>query len=733
MKLNTKPRNVQTQGLGDQTNFKIGVTGKAFEILSSGLYSDKILAIVRELSTNAYDAHVAAGSADKPFSVHLPNKLEPFFAIRDFGTGLSHDDIMTLYTTYFDSTKTDSNLFVGALGLGSKSPFSYTESFTVTSFFGGKKRFYSAHISSDGVPSIALMGENKTDEPNGLEIKIPVAERDFSEFLSRGAKIWQRFNPLPDIKGAPGEFKINPIEYSVTGTGWGMVKDGTIHTGSKAIQGLIAYPINASAIRGELSDFQRMIIERMPVEIEFEIGELDIAANREELGYNDVTIKNIKKKVNVVAKELVANVQAKFDACKTMWEAKKVYADLMGENRYSNPMVALITSKDVNITFKGEHLNTASFHVKLTYEPGDDSNRTLKPNEFTKTVVHGFNVSAHSRAGRVKSRRYSKHTTNDSFYVGVDNDPVLFYNDLGNGAVGRVKHYVDTSIDLGKRMVFLFNCENKVEFNKIKRYMDGAKFRNVSELPKPKRKSSGRGTSNGPNFLNGYAWLNRTRWNSDRDSWGKEEVDLNKGGIYVLTHNFEVLPQDGNTYNLIGVRRFENLVDQARNAGLIDKDATIWGFPRGHSKRVVKHGSWTNLFDLITTKIEQKIKAKNLAQHIADARVWTEFNRVNYRSKERVASLEKLAVMITNKDNAIEDFVSSYRALEDSTKKVNKNVVKLAETLNIKIGSVKPSVDLDVKFDAMIGRFPLIELLTESYEPKTEVLKSVADYVNALN
>lgn len=53
--------------------FTIKSTGKAFEVLSSKLYKDKIRAIVRELSCNAYDSHVAAGCPDRPFDVHLPS------------------------------------------------------------------------------------------------------------------------------------------------------------------------------------------------------------------------------------------------------------------------------------------------------------------------------------------------------------------------------------------------------------------------------------------------------------------------------------------------------------------------------------------------------------------------------------------------------------------------------------------------------------------------------------
>ena len=115
------------------TNFTIKASSKMFKILSSGLYSNKIKAVIREVSCNAVDANVDAGRADIPIVVHLPNENEPFFSIKDSGTGLTPEQMVDIYTSYGTSTKTDRNDQIGALGLGSKSPFSYVDQFTVTS------------------------------------------------------------------------------------------------------------------------------------------------------------------------------------------------------------------------------------------------------------------------------------------------------------------------------------------------------------------------------------------------------------------------------------------------------------------------------------------------------------------------------------------------------------------------------------------------------------------------
>ena len=100
MILNNTPENQAIlSNVGEIGEFRIRNSAKAFNILSSGLYANKIRAIIRELSCNAVDSHVAAGKAGVPFEVHLPNSLDPFFSIRDFGTGLTHEQVTNIYTT----------------------------------------------------------------------------------------------------------------------------------------------------------------------------------------------------------------------------------------------------------------------------------------------------------------------------------------------------------------------------------------------------------------------------------------------------------------------------------------------------------------------------------------------------------------------------------------------------------------------------------------------------------
>ncbi|KAI9549447.1 hypothetical protein GHT06_001847 [Daphnia sinensis] len=188
MILQDSTQNVATlSNTGGVTSFSIKATAKSFQILSAGLYSNKIKAIVRELSTNALDAHIAIGKAHIPFSVHLPSSMEPYFSVQDYGVGLTEEE----------STKTGSNDFVGALGLGSKSPFSYTSNFTITAVKNGIKNIFTAFISDSGVPNIAKMFSEQTEESSGVEIKFAVdSSSDFHNFANEACNVYKYFKKL---------------------------------------------------------------------------------------------------------------------------------------------------------------------------------------------------------------------------------------------------------------------------------------------------------------------------------------------------------------------------------------------------------------------------------------------------------------------------------------------------------------------------------------------------------
>lgn len=310
MRLNQEERTIERSGPFRESAFKIAANAHAFEILSSRLYTDTKLAIVRELSTNAADSHVEAGNPQQPFDVHLPNAMEPYFCIRDYGTGLSPDSVETVYTTYFESTRNTSNDFTGALGLGSKSPFAYTDMFTVTSYYGGTAYTYSAFKSETGEPSIALVNEKPTDEPNGLEIRIGIKPGDEYDFAQKAQQVYRFFKVRPKITGARVEFP--DVQPKLSGDGWELY-DGNAHARGKVsvVMGNVCYAASRGKITHKLGATGELVLH-VP------IGECGIAANREELQYDERTTANLQRRIDKAQAEARKQITDSISHCETL-------------------------------------------------------------------------------------------------------------------------------------------------------------------------------------------------------------------------------------------------------------------------------------------------------------------------------------------------------------------------------------------------------------------------------
>lgn len=340
---------VQVVAPGVQRTFQIHNNIKSFRILSDGLYSDKITAVIRELSCNAWDSHVAAGKKDVPFEVHFPTGLEAWFSVRDYGIGLCEDDIYNLYTTYFSSSKDQSNDFIGALGLGSKSPFSYCETFTVTSIFGGKKMIFSAYISEEGLPTIVKLHEEDTTEGNGLEVKFPVKRDDITNFHYKGARVFEFFKVTPknNISGYSIPKNIYILEGNVDGCWWG-IRAGSGN--ARAIMGSIAYPLDM--VNQGLS-MEEQTVASCGIDIEFNLGDLEIAASREKLSFNKATTAVVTQRYGKIFEQMKKQIFDKIDSCKTIWDARKTLFVLYNDPSSGRVVRSLV---DKNLV-KGKYTN----------------------------------------------------------------------------------------------------------------------------------------------------------------------------------------------------------------------------------------------------------------------------------------------------------------------------------------------------------------------------------------
>lgn len=326
MKLTSTNEAIEISGGSSTGTFSIAMNGKAFKVLSDTLYQNKIGSVVREISCNAYDAHVMAGHPDKPFAVHLPDNFEPWFSVQDFGIGLSPDAIRNVFTVYFESTKDQSNDAIGAFGLGAKTPFSYTDQFTVTSVKDGVKYIYGAFISSNGVPDMQLMDQCETDEHNGVEIKMSVKSQDFMTFRNELKNQLRFFKIKPVVQNCRGfEFEKHdkdPMFENEDITIWDEFVYGAEIS---LVQGIVGYKMDFSMIKEKLSQnaqavLKPLIEEGRRVRINFNIGEIGVTASREGVEYDAKTVANIEAKLVKVGKAFADFMRNKTDSFTSVWD-----------------------------------------------------------------------------------------------------------------------------------------------------------------------------------------------------------------------------------------------------------------------------------------------------------------------------------------------------------------------------------------------------------------------------
>lgn len=164
-------------------SFGIGDASAIIDILRNRMYSMPIQTLVQEYICNGRDASIEAGTFGKhKIKITAPTKLSCEFRVRDFGVGMSEDRVSTVFTQYGNSTKRASNNQIGGYGLGAKSAWAYTDSFTVVSFFNGTKTTYLCHVGKDNIGSMDVLNTEKTTEPNGVEIVVTVKPEDIKKF-----------------------------------------------------------------------------------------------------------------------------------------------------------------------------------------------------------------------------------------------------------------------------------------------------------------------------------------------------------------------------------------------------------------------------------------------------------------------------------------------------------------------------------------------------------------------
>jgi len=701
MKLVEDRQDVIVAGAQSVEAFTIKASAKAFMILSANLYSNPCGSMIRELSTNAYDAHVMVGKKEQPFVLTLPNSMEPTFKIRDFGPGMSHTQIMSVYTTFFESTKTDSNDMVGCLGLGSKSPFAVADSFTVTSYYNGTKTIYASFLNDARIPSIAKFVELPTDEENGLEIEVAIKEENFKTFSKEVNNQLKYFKVKPIIRGN-SDFKWDvEEEYMYEGTGWKMVRGGS---GARVIQGQIQYPINTRDMGQVFVNASETVKELLarPILFEVEIGAVNIAPSREALAYDERTSKNLVEAAEKIIVELPGKLISAIENCETEYEARIKYHELINDlnrggyynrtNYYSHGALATTIADSGKILWNGKDVSSCSIELDES-----DINHATKYNLNYRNRFLKHNQCTYSRDVGCSKWEFQATNLKDTIWV---------YSTPENKSVeSRSKQYLLTK---GRDVdMYIVNTNLSLKDIAAKFGLEPKHFISATDLPKITRTKSN--TSTGKKLLS-VTIFNKGNLHTKAGNWIKTDVeDLTKlEGYYVELFRFDAIDKNGNV-----VCNITPYISGAVKLGIIGESDVIYGM--GTTIKRKKH-NLVNLLDHIENKI------KNIKLH--NKYDWGYHGVIGVLLSSHI-DIKKIINSVSN-DSPIAEIL---KAIVDSREvDYDPDVKRIIDSFKLNIGVI------DMKpHNAVVDKlYPMIACMNR-YSYDSNDTQNIIDYINVMD
>lgn len=685
---------------------------KFLHIAVRNLYSNPVLASVVEVSQNAHDEHVRRGIKHKPFVVSIPTYYNPTFSVRDFGAGISPEYMLEGYTQALESTKDNDGDMSGGWGLGRLALLSLASTYNVTTYIKGKERNYSIFESEKGI-EILLTHERDTKEENGTLVSAPVPPDKTSQFRDACNRAFRYYEIKPIIKG-DSNFKLDEPEFALKGDGWAIEEGGYA---TSAVCGIYHYPLQASNIPN-LTAIQQKLLGNVGLVMFFGASDLAPMANRQGLYYNDKTVAAIKKKLEEIEVSVVKEIQKKFDLCKSLYEAKSLWAEMFEDHALTQ--INSIFKSSSKITWNG--LAVEHNRIENLDKMGG------KNKEGNNAINCTYFERSYSRGGSVIRHRHLNTAFAISKYV------TIFINDMpGNrGFINRAKSFVREKIktnngvehsaivltfeDAATKATFFAKTNLKEEnFEKISSVVVVKGTRESSVMERVKAKVF---------TYNGYACHNRSHYGQ---AWEISEIDLEEEeeGVYIGLERFA--PVDSKYIRLYQIKEAINFLKKEK---FIPDDFVLYGFRCNSEeyKNIKTNKDWISFDALIAKFVQSYAIPKEEVQIIADAE---EYNSKSYShyfyNVFEYARLTKATV--DGLDNPhLKDYLEKLLFLKQQQEKKAKDKFEEKHKAFISLGGsitrtgVKPTYKIEELCADLKKKLPIMEFV-KNIDNATEISK----------
>ena len=563
-------------------------------------YSNTRLAVIREISANAIDANTEAG-VNRAIEIKLPTAMNPTFEVRDFGGGLSKEDVFGLYSKYGKSTKRSSNNYIGAFGIGKFAPLSYGDNFTCVSYHGGVKTSYNVFVNEDDDTKITELFSEPSDEPTGLSIVVAVAEDDRKEFRNIAQKFFQFFptSDMPKFIGVEEGFIQNPKKLLSSKTDeWFFAENDNRgyghHYYSHVLMGRVAYPIDHNAINVDnfishehSSRIVRQLLQQSNFYFRVPLGAVRLHHSRESLEYNKATQKEICAILYKVSQDILAIAKEKLADSEDLYEAKKNYAQVVNALPYQVRGVF-----ENSFEWKGIKITDSTFH--RDYQLQDDLVLTDYEKIEDQDSRNGF---------KVKATKTNRIYCQENYLVMIQDIDSSHGNNL------RVRTLMNDLPDLKGVCVVHATSEcgkSEIYDNWQFDLVDAKHKRYSSQVDKEKiirNKVSGTSRASIPLFKmrtdkSSYTYRNADYWQNVNEPINSLELDEVEGSvngkiIYVPIKNYKV---DSEDYDLDRVYKIAIGIRKSAEDNSDQKNLQLFGVRTSDVKKLDK-STWVSFFD----------------------------------------------------------------------------------------------------------------------------------------
>lgn len=293
--------------------FSLNATAYTFKVLYDTLYSDKEMAVVRELMANCYDAMKMAGRENEPFNVSM-DKLDVSF--EDSGPGIPHEKMADIFCTMFGSSKTDDPTQIGGFGLGCKSPFALTDHFTVTSYHNGLQVVYAMHRGDEttgGIPGFREMVRVPCGSRTGLTVTVPLKDTHQRNWIIDKVRHFTKWSGMKVLFKNHKDDEAELLEsFDLTAfnkIGFAVFNCYPDHLGGGSVYvslGNVLYPLSTE-IKGYQS-LAKNVPNNWCMVIKAEPGKVGVVPSREAISYTQQTTEYLNELVEKWSKNLTGMI-----------------------------------------------------------------------------------------------------------------------------------------------------------------------------------------------------------------------------------------------------------------------------------------------------------------------------------------------------------------------------------------------------------------------------------------